>query len=304
MTKVTYIVNFHNQEDYIEKVINSIKALKGNFRKEYCFINDGSTDNSLELIKLHSKELTNSVVISKEYGSHSKYSPLDMAQGEYVKFVAGNEILEQDATINLLDSLATHGHRVAFGIQGTYENLNPSKVSSGLNNNPKFVINNPVSELLNSAGKHIKTICSSASLYSRDLLEEVTRSDNEVFKQDIFLLLKCAAKTNFVFCPKTISYKPVDKLNKIYISKEFEHYNKILAIRKLLDFDPQIAEKHRKEIYSSVISTIWQIDKTNYELLPEYILSKIYTPSYNLGDLKIFVDRALKKIFFKCSIHS
>ena len=51
MTKISFICPVFNKEKYLPKVLESIKNQVGDFKKEYIFINDGSTDNSLKLLK-------------------------------------------------------------------------------------------------------------------------------------------------------------------------------------------------------------------------------------------------------------
>ena len=47
MTKISFISpSVFNKEKYLPKVLESIRNQVGDFKKEYIFINDGSTDNS------------------------------------------------------------------------------------------------------------------------------------------------------------------------------------------------------------------------------------------------------------------
>ncbi len=298
MTKVTYIVDFNSNEDYIDRVIKSLKELNGNFRKEYLLVNNQPTDKSVALIKKHAKDLRNSSIILGNKKSN-QYGPISLAQGEYIKFINGNEILDKNSTINLLDSLYKHGHRVAFGLQGVYQNENYDKSPRFRIGSEKHVITNPISTILSSKQSD-GIICSSASLFARDLLEEIAEPENEIYSQDISLIIKCATKSDFVFCPEIISYKP-SEINKT--NNEQTHlqdtYNKMRAIRKLLDYDQVTAEKYKKEIYSAIIYAYWKFDKRNYYSFTKYLSSKLYVPNYSLDELKSLLDRMFKKKLFK-----
>ena len=68
--KVTYICPVYNKEKYLPTVIEGIKGQKGSFDKEYIFIDDGSSDNSLELLKKLTKGLSETKIIS-----HSNRGP-------------------------------------------------------------------------------------------------------------------------------------------------------------------------------------------------------------------------------------
>ncbi len=299
MTKVTYIVDCNSQEDYIERVINSLKELKGDFRKEYLFVNNHPTAKSTSLLQQHSKDLRNATIILGNKNSSFKYGPLSIAQGEYIKFVGGNEVLDKNSTVNLLDSLYKHGHRVAFGLQGSYKNDAYDKNPASYMSNAKPVITNPILSILNQRENSEWMICSSASLFEHDLIEEINEPENEIYSQDISLIIKCATKSNFVFCPETISYKPTEvatannpKLQRL------ELYNRVRAIRKLLDYDPISAEKYKKEIYSSIIYASWKLNKKDYYSLAKYLSSKLYIPNYSLDELKTLLDIMFEKKIF------
>ena len=51
MSSVSFVVPVFNKSSYIKHVVNSISSQKGDFDKEYNFIDDGSTDDSLKILK-------------------------------------------------------------------------------------------------------------------------------------------------------------------------------------------------------------------------------------------------------------
>ena len=55
MTKISFVCPIFNKKKYLNDVLNSIKNQKGSFEKEYIFINDGSTDDSLDFLKKKTK---------------------------------------------------------------------------------------------------------------------------------------------------------------------------------------------------------------------------------------------------------
>ena len=48
MSSVSFVVPVFNKSSYLKHVVNSISSQKGDFDKEYIFIDDGSTDDSLK----------------------------------------------------------------------------------------------------------------------------------------------------------------------------------------------------------------------------------------------------------------
>ena len=51
MSSVSFVVTVFNKSKFLKPVINSLKSQKGEFQKEYIFIDDGSTDQSYKILK-------------------------------------------------------------------------------------------------------------------------------------------------------------------------------------------------------------------------------------------------------------
>ena len=51
MTKISFVCPIFNKKRYLNIVLSSIEKQVGSFEKEYIFIDDGSTDGSLEYLK-------------------------------------------------------------------------------------------------------------------------------------------------------------------------------------------------------------------------------------------------------------
>lgn len=117
--KVSVIIALYNTEKYIEKCITSVLESPLN-RNDYeiIVINDGSTDNSQEIVESLQNEYSNILLINKENGGQSTARNLgfDIAKGEYIycldsdDFINGivfNEALDY-AIANNLDMLPIH----------------------------------------------------------------------------------------------------------------------------------------------------------------------------------------------------
>jgi|AGTN01.3.fsa_nt_gi Glycosyltransferases involved in cell wall biogenesis len=92
---ISVITPIYNGERYIEKNFESLKAQK-NFGFEVIYINDGSKDNSLALLKNLKSDRFQITVIDKENGgvSTARNEGIKAARGEYVVF------LDIDDTVN------------------------------------------------------------------------------------------------------------------------------------------------------------------------------------------------------------
>lgn len=97
MAKVSVIIPIYNSEKYLKMCIESI--LNQTIRDiEIIMVDDGSTDNSLEIIKNYQKKDDRIIVLqqqNKGAGSARNYG-MDQASGEYYLFLDSDDFFEPD----------------------------------------------------------------------------------------------------------------------------------------------------------------------------------------------------------------
>lgn len=94
--KLSIIVPIYNVSDYLEECLDSIYSLKEQ-DYEVILVNDGSTDNSLEIIThYYVKFPEKTIVINQENRglSGSRNSGLQCASGEYIAFIDSDDIVD------------------------------------------------------------------------------------------------------------------------------------------------------------------------------------------------------------------
>lgn len=97
MAKVSVIVPVYNGKKYINKCVNSI--LRQTFKDiEIILVDDGSTDNTLNILKEYEKRFPNVKVIeSSNLGAGgARNIGLDASHGEYILFVDADDFLRED----------------------------------------------------------------------------------------------------------------------------------------------------------------------------------------------------------------
>lgn len=99
MPKISVIIPVYNTEKYIEKCLNSLEEqIMNDF--EIIIVNDGSTDNSEEVIKKYIKEHKNLKIIylKKENGglASARNFGVEKASGKYIAFLDSDDYLDKD----------------------------------------------------------------------------------------------------------------------------------------------------------------------------------------------------------------
>ena len=98
MVKVSVVVPVYNVEDYLAECLDSIvnQTLKD---IEIICVNDGSTDNSLEILNEYAKKDDRITVISQENAGHAVATNrgMELAKGEYLFLMDSDDFLKLDA---------------------------------------------------------------------------------------------------------------------------------------------------------------------------------------------------------------
>lgn len=126
--EVSVVIPCFNAEKFLERSVSSV--LNQTFKpKEIICVNDGSTDNTLSLLKSIQKR-ENIIVIDQinKGASNARNNGLKAASGEYIQFLdADDEILEKKlaSQVNNLDSemsfiVGAYTKKFANGIQGEF----------------------------------------------------------------------------------------------------------------------------------------------------------------------------------------
>lgn len=95
--KLSVIVPIYNSERYLEKAIKSILSQTLHDIEIIC-VDDGSSDNSVNILERLAKTDERLVVLKKENGGQSsaRNAALDIAKGQYIGFVDSDDTIPAD----------------------------------------------------------------------------------------------------------------------------------------------------------------------------------------------------------------
>lgn len=127
--KVSVIVPVYNTSKYLDEALNSIQnqTLK---EMEIICVNDGSKDNSLEILENHQKEDPRIKIINQKNGGVcvARNHGLDEAQGEYVIFCDSDDVIAPFAYEKLYENAKKCNVDVAAGTLVQFYDGEPSGV--------------------------------------------------------------------------------------------------------------------------------------------------------------------------------
>jgi glycosyltransferase involved in cell wall biosynthesis len=214
---VSYVVPVFNKRRFLRQVIAGLGSQRGDFAREFIFIDDGSTDGSREELEQHAPALGDVRIMGQANAGPSVTTNrgLRAARFPLVKLVDGDDVLLPDATAQLLIALQRHPDAaLAYGQSATYADAEDALARIG-----QARATEQPPERIEQALKPLLRECylgPSNCLIRRDFALAVGGSDERVFVQDYSLLLRLATRAAFVALDAPVVLHPAapqDRLN-------------------------------------------------------------------------------------------
>ena len=291
MLKCTYIVLLNNNENNIPCLIKSLQNTVGNFTKEFIIIDDGSKDNSLTTVKFALNDLPRTTIITQQIQGPaiSINKAINLANGDYIHFVEGDEILHPESTMIMIDSCKKLGAEVAC-IKGK-EVENATTFPEKLPIQPRL-IQVPITQILLNKIKPLRNIGGSGSLVARNLLEKTGKADSSIYSQTMSMSLRCAKYSNFVFVNNILIFK---QKNLTKLDRKFESYNNLRAAYNFAISHPEICQTIIPELLQNL-----SLEMLSQKLKVKYYLQSIrakYSKTLPLDKVLEFYKTEYEKLF-------
>lgn len=138
MPKLSIVITVYNEEENIRPLVKSIfEALEG-FDYEIIYVDDGSTDNTINEIKALKSEKIKLIELMKNYGQSSALAAgIDHAEGEYIVTMDGDLQNDPSDIPMLLDLAEKEGWDLINGIRanrqdGMFMRKIPSRIANSI----------------------------------------------------------------------------------------------------------------------------------------------------------------------------
>ena len=294
MPEFSIVVPIYNVEGYLKKCLDSI--LNQTFVDyEIILVNDGSTDQSLSIIKEYMSKYPDIKLINQENKglSEARNSGLKEARGNYVLFVDSDDFIDKDLLLNLNDSIINNPDLVRFQLRVVSDKI--------------MDINEEAFDSLNGHDAFKKIINyrfvenAWAYLYSRKyLIDNGFLFKPNMYHEDYGLIPLAIIKASKVNSISYIGYNYVQRSNSIMSDSNYMKTRKKAfdVLSQYLDVvDKDSDPYYRSFLANSVILKLKDLNKEDYK---KY-LSEI--KKHNVFDniLSDTLPRKIKKILLKIS---
>ena len=216
MPKISYVCPVYNKIFYLERVLNAISSQIGDYDKEYIFVDDGSTDGSLNFIREKTKKWKNTTILSQENKGPAlaTQNGIKRSKGDFLKLVGGDDIMAPNCTQILLEVIKKTKSVAVFSKYKLFKKFDEIKFKKGKFEN-LYTIKNPIEKTLvsNFSG-------TTPNLYDNKFVKKSGGCNTKIFVEDFSLVLKLSKYGNFSFIKNILSFGPADDEKRIMIGKK------------------------------------------------------------------------------------
>ncbi|QAR29923.1 glycosyltransferase [Ornithobacterium rhinotracheale] len=271
--KLSIVIPVYNCQDFLNDTFKNLEPLFEKLPKqdfEIVFINDGSTDDSLNVLNEYSTSKPNVFVFSQENKglSGARNTGIGLAKGEYLQFLDADDYNDFDNVIKLLNfSIDNEIDATSFAIRNVDEH--GKDLGGQINHTLEFnrIMSGP-DALIN--GYTPSSMC--CFLFRRDfLLEQNLLFTLGLTHQDMEFSMRMFLKAKKVFFSDLIGYNYLQRLGSISKPKTQEKYEKYLfdevvisnlfKLNKNKSYSKNLNNAITKNYNSMVWNLLWKFHK-------------------------------------------
>lgn len=218
--KVSIIVPVYNSAKYLRKCLDSlVNQTYSNI--EIILVNDGSSDNSLDIIKEYQKKYSNILVFSiTNHGQgYARNLGLRKASGDYIMFVDSDDYVSTNIVAKLVDSISDSDVSVC----DMYEVVNGNEIYYV---NYHCFENDQINFMLSNPGPVAK-------LYSKRVLKDVSFMEN-VYYEDLAFTPKVSLNIHKVSYVQEALYYYVKHMDSTM--RKMKYHPKMDTIFTVMDY--------------------------------------------------------------------
>lgn len=227
--KVSVIIPVYNVKDYIQESVKSV--LNQSYKNlEIIIVNDGSEDNSIELIENYIKESSiNCMIVNQENKGlpSARNAGLRIADGEFVCFIDSDDIIERNHIKKLVTAFENNDVCMAFS-RFEITSLNNRAGNMCNNTEIKYLSRQ---KIIDSFLKRSIPIHCCATMFRRDFLLTNNLWFNERLKfgEDVDFLWRVLTTIKCCGYYKEASYKYLNRPNSLMTKQKTQNTNVFIS---------------------------------------------------------------------------
>lgn len=236
--ELTFVMPTYNSASYLKRTLKSVKKMIGNYgdKVEVLFVDDGSTDETAEILKKEIHHNSNYRFLAAEHGGVSRARNIGIknAQGKYITFIDSDDLYAPDFVLHFLKQIKQEPDIVWEDVQ----NLNDSTYRKIKTDSERIKL---MQMVLGITDVHIQEGIASKFYRRKFLLENKILFDEEiVISEDTLFILEAIDKAKSIYLSNFKFYMilaehSLSRFNEKVLKSELEYEEKIDALFKNFD---------------------------------------------------------------------
>lgn len=304
MNKISVIVPAYNSSEFIQKTIDSLLAQTYQ-NCEFIFVDDGSKDNTAEIITKNSfKDSRIKLISTQNRGvSAARNAGLSIAEGEFILFLDSDDLLIHDSLELLLNLAEKEGADVVFGTHVSFTNKNIPILKTNKKSYVKFKLLNKIEmhKMLAKCTKLDNFIW--GKLFNRRLFKEYRfNNDCRVWEdvKEMYKIIEMCSKGVFVNKDLVLYRISSDSLSKKLTDEKLNEFcvAQMCKANFYLNNYPRIAKLHSESMFQCASEIVSRDKENEIKSFDEFIklYRKIIKKSRLIDKLKFYLVTH-KKLF-------
>lgn len=253
---VSYVVTVYNKAPYVGFTAQSLIQQEGGITCEYIFVDDVSTDRSLQVIEEHTRGIANVTIIRNptNAGPSIRFNQgALLARGKYLQFMDSDDILAANATSLMLALAEKHQAEFVHGFWSRTEIESAKLVGQRAQENGRVTVSYKPFELVFK-----ERFRRMSQLMRRETYMAAGGCDERVFVPDESLPLRMARVSKcFVHVDTPVLLIPKVEGELSENTAQLNH-DRFMANYNLITDFPDLEETARRLCYQRCISATWK----------------------------------------------
>lgn len=231
MTDVSYVITVYNKAWALPRVWDSLYAQTGDFTREFVFVDDASTDESLAVLRGFAAADDRVVVIENTQNAGPAIrlnQGAKAATGRWLHLLDGDDAIPPNASEWMMAALEDRNAPLLYGCR-RLEDIAPV---------PADAEAQLIAEPLGFAAA--KPITHIALMVARAVFMAAGGCDERIFIQDQSLPLRLGARTQtMLWTDATLAFQPADRPGELSKNVKQQHHDRFFAAYNVLNSLPE-----------------------------------------------------------------
>jgi len=253
---ISHIVTVFNKQDYLKDTIASLLNQEGSFTREFIFVDDVSTDRSLEVIEECTRGMPHVSIIRNQENKGPSVrlnQGAALAKGKYLHFLDSDDIVPKNAIRIMYETLQKTGADMLYGKWKRAHRKGSELLAETIPEPVKFQAHDkPLLAILQGHFTHMCT------LVSKEVFDAAGGCDERIFIQDESLPIRLASESKrFVAIDAYVNLVPLVE-GQLSHNKPQEHHDRFLAYYYMLKDKRPKSHILASKLYARALASTWK----------------------------------------------